>query len=110
MARATPGARGGGRTRARRSGNALDRFATFVHHLCSALNDPANRGAHFAVAAVLLAAEAALCLLIIRRVPCERRWDWQRSAAAAAALLLGTTLLPSPPLAAPLRCPGHRRH
>lgn len=50
--------------------NALNRFVTWVVALLQALNDPTNGAAHAGVAAVLLAAEAVLCLVIIRRVPC----------------------------------------
>lgn len=57
--------------RAAGSGNTLDRLVTRLAALLSRLNNPADLAAQLAVAAVLLVAEAALCLLIIRKVPCE---------------------------------------
>lgn len=71
MARPQPArrrARGGG-------GGALDRAASALAGLLSAVNDPANRAAQLTTAEVLLAVEAVLCLLIIRRVPCA--WGGQ---------------------------------
>ena len=66
----TPGRAAVGSTRRRRggggSGGKLDR-------LLSALNDPANMTAQLWMAGLLLLAEAALCLAIIRWVPCELR-------------------------------------
>lgn len=71
--RATPGGRRARAGRGGGGGNALDRAVTLLSGLLSALNDPANRTVQSLVAVLLLAAEAALCVLIIRRVPCERR-------------------------------------
>lgn len=68
MARTQPG-----RRPRRREAGTLDRAVTALAALCSALNDPANMIAQLAVASLLLVAETALCLLIIRRVPCEQR-------------------------------------
>ncbi|PSC73067.1 Dol-P-Man:Man(5) c(2)-PP-Dol alpha-1,3-mannosyltransferase [Micractinium conductrix] len=71
MARPQPArrrARGGG-------GSALDRAASALAGLLSAVNDPANRAAQLTTAEVLLAVEAVLCLLIIRRVP-YTEIDW----------------------------------
>lgn len=60
-----------GRRRRGREAGTLDRAVTALAALCSALNDPANMIAQLAVASLLLVAETALCLVIIRRVPCE---------------------------------------
>lgn len=60
-----------GRRRRGRDAGTLDRAVTALAGLCSALNDPANLVAQLAVASLLLVAETVLCLLIIRRVPCE---------------------------------------
>lgn len=75
MARGTPRTsrqRGGG-GRGRSGGNLLDRCVTALAELMALLSDPHNMAAHAAVATVLLMAEAALCLLIICRVPCALR-------------------------------------
>jgi hypothetical protein len=55
--------------RTRRAGG-LDRFVTALATVLARLNDPADSAAQLMVAAVLLAFEGVLCLLIIRRVPC----------------------------------------
>ncbi|KAL4441801.1 hypothetical protein ABPG77_003717 [Micractinium sp. CCAP 211/92] len=70
MARTQPG-----RRPRRREAGTLDRAVTALAALCSALNDPANMIAQLAVASLLLVAETALCLLIIRRVP-YTEIDW----------------------------------
>jgi hypothetical protein len=62
--RARAGASGSG-------GGGLAHLFTPLARLLAPLNDPANMTAQLGVAAVLLLAEAVLCLLIIRRVPCE---------------------------------------
>lgn len=77
MARPTPRARR--QSRGGRGGGLLDRAFAHLLRWLALLNDPSNMAAHLAVAAVLLAAEAVLCLLIIRRVPCEwRRCVWAK--------------------------------
>jgi alpha-1,3-mannosyltransferase len=77
MARGTPRTsrlRGGGRGRG--GGNLLDRLVTALAQLLAPLGDPHNMAAHTVMAVVLLVAEAALCLLIIRRVP-YTEIDWE---------------------------------
>jgi hypothetical protein len=67
-----PGRRSRARAGASGSGGLAQLFAPLAR-LLAPLNDPANMTAQLGVAAVLLLAEAVLCLLIIRRVPCECR-------------------------------------
>lgn len=55
--------------RTRRAG-ALDRLVSALASILARLNDPADAAAQLTVAATLLVFEGALCLLIIRRVPC----------------------------------------
>lgn len=83
MARAAPRtSRQRGGERGRGGGSQLHRVRTALAQRLAPLCDPTNMAAHAAVAAVLLAAEAVLCLLIIRRIPCAWAGCLPRLAAA----------------------------
>lgn len=86
MARAAPRtSRQRGGERGRGGGSQLHRVRTALAQRLGPLCNPTNMAAHAAVAAVLLVAEAVLCLLIIRRIPCA--WVGCLCYLAAASLL-----------------------
>lgn len=62
------------RGRSRAGGGGLDQLVTALAAAFARLNNPADRQAQLMFAAALLVVEAALCFLIIQRVPCEPCW------------------------------------